>query len=604
VSFPDPLGLFSSSASSSSAGRSGFAPGQLFQALRANFGQQMQAMPQQQAQAMFPHANLGPGQPATGPAAGQTPGGLPTIHLPGGVSIAPPPLPMTGNAANAPPVPQANGGLIGTAGNVLQTVGNTVRNLLGPPAPTAGAPPPASPGTTPVPGSTPGAMPGLGSVPTHVANAAPAPQVASNGLIGTAGNALQTVTNTIRNLPGPPAPTPGAPPPTSSGTTPGLGTVPANVANPVPASQANGGLIGTAGNVLQTVISALRNLPGPPAPAPGAPPTASPGTMPANVANAAAHVVRTVATALPGAPPPIAQAANPVTAQATSAQPPTGPMQSAQAQAPLQAQAMPAQQPATSMQAVAQAPQPQAGQPQAQSTSTLAQQAAPAAVPQQAQPGRTDAALAPPGNPAADRAAIPQQAQVPVQPGVPGAPQGAALLAAVPLATAVMQAPVAQQLAGNPQAQAPGNPVAGTSALDAGGPVRAELTGTGTYTMDGPGLRRRERMKVGARQMGAWMLAMAQGRLHLVRRHNDDTPREVAKAFQWLFWVLAIVAYGCLGLVLVSFLLSFGELPSAPAMRRWTGEFALSGLLAALGAWWLGRQLTRAQRTPPDPIRR
>lgn len=542
MSFPDPLGLFSSSASSS-AGRSGFAPGQLFQALRANFGQQMQAMPQQQAQAMFPNANLGPGQPATGPAAGQTPGGLPTIHLPGGVSIAPPPLPTTG-----------------TAGNVLQTVTNTVRNLLGPPAPTAGAPPPASPGTTPVPGSTPGAMPGLGSVPTHVANAAPAPQVANNGLIGTAGNVLQTVVSTLRNLPGPPAPTPGAPPTASPGTMAVTGS--------------------------------------PSGAAPGL------GTMPANVANAAANVVRTVATALPGAPPPIAQAANPVTAQATSAQPPTGPIQSAQAQAPLQAQAMPAQQPATSMQAMAQAPQPQAGQPQAQSTSTLAQQAAPAAVPQQAQPGRTDATLAPPGNPAADRAAIPQQAQVPVQPGVPGAPQGAALLAAMPLATAVTQAPVAQQLAGNPQAQAPGNPVAGTSALDAGGPVRAELTGTGTYTMDGPGLRRRERMKVGAQQMGAWMLAMAQGRLHLVRRHDDDTPREVAKAFQWLFWVLAIVAYGCLGLVLVSFLLSFGELPSAPAMRRWTGEFALSGLLAALGAWWLGRQLTRAQRAPPDPIRR
>lgn len=478
MSFPDPLGLFSSSASSST-GRSGFAPGQLFQALRANFGQQMQTMPQQQAQAMFPNANLGPGQPAAGTAAGQTPGGLPTLHLPGGVSIAPPPLPMTGNAgsSNAAPAPQANGGLIGTASNVLQTVTNTARNLLGPPAPTPGVPPPASPGST-------------------------------------------------------------------------LGL----------------------------------------------------GTVPGNVANAAANVVRTVANALPGAPPSIAQAANPVTAQATSAQPPTGPMQSAQA--PLQAQAMPAQQPATSMQSMAQAPQPQAGQPQAQSTSTLPQQATQAAVPQQAQPGRTDAALAPPGNPAADRAAIPQQAQVPVQPGVPGAPQGAALLAAVPLATAVMQAPVAQQLAGNPQAQAPGNPVAGTSSLDAGGPARAELTGTGTYTMDGPGLRRRERMKVGARQMGAWMLAMAQGRLHLVRPYDDDTPREVARAFQWLFWVLAIVAYGCLGLVLVSFLLSFGELPSAPAMRRWTGEFALSGLLAAVGAWWLGRQLTRAQRTPPDPIRR
>jgi len=100
------------------------------------------------------------------------------------------------------------------------------------------------------------------------------------------------------------------------------------------------------------------------------------------------------------------------------------------------------------------------------------------------------------------------------------------------------------------------------------------------------------------------MLAAAQGRLHLMRPYDDDTPRQVAKVFQQMFWVLAIVAYGCLGLVLVSFLLSLGELPAAPTLRRWTGEFAWAGLLAALGAWWLGRQLMRAQRPPPDPIRR
>ncbi|NYZ62113.1 hypothetical protein, partial [Luteimonas deserti] len=176
--------------------------------------------------------------------------------------------------------------------------------------------------------------------------------------------------------------------------------------------------------------------------------------------------------------------------------------------------------------------------------------------------------------------------------------QAAALLAAVPLAATVAQAPVTQAPAGNPLAQASGNPVAGTSALDAGGPVRAELSGTGTYTAEGPGLRRRERLRVGARELGQWMLAMAQGRVLLVRPYDDDTPREIAKASQWLFWVLAIVAYGSLGLVLVSFLLSFSELPAAPTLRRWTGEFAWSGLLAALGAWWLGRKLTRGSGPP------
>ncbi|MCD9098921.1 hypothetical protein [Luteimonas fraxinea] len=494
---PDPLGLFSSSSSSSRG--PGLVPG-LFQALRSNFGQQMQTMPQQQAQSMFPGANLGAGQPAAGnAAAGQTPPGLPTLNLPGGLSIAPPPLPFSGNAGNAgstAPAPQANGGgLIGTAGNVLNSVTTSLRNILSPPGPTPGTLPPASSS----PGAAPGTAPGLGN---------------------------------------------------ASGLAQGLG-----------------------------------NLPG-------------------NVANTAANVVRTVASALPGAPTAVPQAANPVATQALSTQQPTGPMQPAPAQTLVQSQAVPAQQPATSAQAMTQAPQSQAAQTQPQSASTLSQQTSSVPVPQQAQPARTDAAFAPAGNPAADRAGVPQQAQPPVQPNVPSAPQGAALLAAVPLATTVAQAPVAQQLAGNPQAQVSGSPIAGTASLDAGGPVRAELTGAGTYTLDGPGLRRRGRMKVGAQELGQWMLAAAQGRLHLMRPYDDDTPRQVAKVFQQMFWVLAIVAYGCLGLVLVSFLLSLGELPAAPTLRRWTGEFAWAGLLAAIGAWWLGRQLMRAQRPPPDPIRR
>ncbi|MDR6993150.1 hypothetical protein [Luteimonas sp. 3794] len=315
-----------------------------------------------------------------------------------------------------------------------------------------------------------------------------------------------------------------------------------------------------------------------------------------NVANAAVNVARTVANALPGVQ-------NPIPTQMAPTQQPTVLAQSASAPAALQAPAVPAQVSATSPQSAAQAPQPAVPPTQPQTPGMLAQQAT-SPPPQQAQPARTDAMFAPAGNPAADRAAVPQQAQPPLQANTPNAPPGAALLAAAPLATTVAQAPVVQQLAGNPQAQASGNPIAGTASLDAGGPVRAELTGTGTYTLDGPGLRRRGRMKVGAQDMGQWILAAAQGRLHLVRPYDADTPREVAKAFQWLFWVLAIVAYGCLGLVLVSFLLSFGDLPAAPTLRRWTGEFAWAGLLAALGAWWLGRQLIRMQRPPPDPIRR
>ena len=211
---------------------------------------------------------------------------------------------------------------------------------------------------------------------------------------------------------------------------------------------------------------------------------------------------------------------------------------------------------------------------------------------------RADAVPAPAGNPAADRAGIPMQAPAPAQVAVPAAPQGATLLAAVPVAAAIAQAQTGQQVAGNTQIA--GNtqasaPVAG----EKGGPSRAELPMVGVYTADGPGLRRRERMKVGAQQLGEWLVAFAQGRPHLVRPH-DDTPNEITRAFQWLFWTLAIVAYGCLGLVLVSFLLSFGDIPAAPAMRRWTGEFALAGLVAAVGAWWLGRRIL-GPGAAPDP---
>ena len=38
-----------------------------------------------------------------------------------------------------------------------------------------------------------------------------------------------------------------------------------------------------------------------------------------------------------------------------------------------------------------------------------------------------------------------------------------------------------------------------------------------------------------------------------------------------------------------------------PLKVHWYG---LMYLLAFVSAWWLGRQLTRAARPPPDPIRR
>jgi len=65
-------------------------------------------------------------------------------------------------------------------------------------------------------------------------------------------------------------------------------------------------------------------------------------------------------------------------------------------------------------------------------------------------------------------------------------------------------------------------------------------------------------------------------------------------ALQWMFWVLAIVAYGCLALAMVALLAGsgYGLLENVDLGRGHYG-FAFVGLLAGAGAWWLGRRISR-----------
>lgn len=366
------------------------------------------------------------------------------------------------------------------------------------------------------------------------------------------------------------------------------------------------GLLPALGNLLGNAANAVRQLlsPGtaaPPAFQPGPPgstPVAPPQTLPTQLASAANQVVRTLTNAVPQAP----VAAPPGTTTNTAALPTAVPGQAAATQAALAQQAAVP----TSQQTLAQ----QASMPQTASappsTAPAAPQTAstPLPVPAQAlpaQPQRAETAFAPPGNPAADRSAVPQQAAPPTQPAIANAPAGTTL-AAVPAAVMAAQAPATQQVAGNTQIA--GNPQATAPAAgERGGPSRVDLVATGVYTADGPGLRRRNRLKVGPADIGQWMVALAQGRRLLMRPH-DDLPAEIARAMQWLFWTLALVAYGCLGLVLVSVLLSMGEMPAAPAMRRWSSELAFAGLAAACGAWWLARRLNAPARGSTGPVRR
>jgi hypothetical protein len=69
-----------------------------------------------------------------------------------------------------------------------------------------------------------------------------------------------------------------------------------------------------------------------------------------------------------------------------------------------------------------------------------------------------------------------------------------------------------------------------------------------------------------------------------------EVERAIANAMQWTFWLLAIVAYGCLGLAVVA-LLPAGADVLGSSGRRWTGGFALGGLVAAAVAWLVARRL-------------
>ncbi|WP_394002192.1 hypothetical protein ACF3M1_15655 [Luteimonas sp. WGS1318] len=378
-------------------------------------------------------------------------------------------------------------------------------------------------------------------------------------------------------LPGPPVVPGGGP--AAQGAAGGMPSMPATGPGAALAATPPGQLLGNAADAVRNLLAPATTPPGPGPQAGGPSAAPSPGAagLPPGLAQAVALPARVLPAAAAASTPAAMATAAPGTTPVTASTPGMQSPASLQAQATLPA----AQTPTTAA-------------PAAPTQATPL--AAPLPAGQGLQATRGEAAPLPQAQ--ADRA-VPQQAVPPTQASAPVAPSGAGLLAA-PLAAAVaLQAPAGATLAsavapaGNPQATAP---VAG----DLGGPSRAELTATGVYTADGPGLRRRHRLRVGPEAIGAWLLALRQGQLTLVRPH-DDTPREVARAMQWVFWTLALVAYGCLAVVLAAFLLGSGDSVAGPALRRWSGELALVGLVAAAGAWWFARALAGPARTRASP---
>lgn len=132
---------------------------------------------------------------------------------------------------------------------------------------------------------------------------------------------------------------------------------------------------------------------------------------------------------------------------------------------------------------------------------------------------------------------------------------------------------------------------------DRAGVQRPDVMLAGIYTADGPQRRfvRRGANVLPAR-LSRWLIALGLGGAQTA---NADADPEVvlSAAMQWLFWLLAVIAYACLGLALIA-LLPAGSDVLRSSGRAWTGGFAVAGLVAAAGAWWFARQLSA--RNPPD----
>ena len=173
----------------------------------------------------------------------------------------------------------------------------------------------------------------------------------------------------------------------------------------------------------------------------------------------------------------------------------------------------------------------------------------------------------------------------------------AAAAAAVVAGSTMASAPLAAAQAAD--VRSPGHPLA---VNDRGAPARPDAAG---YTGEGPqrrGLERSARTLPGG--LSTLLTALgAQGHTGASGRDRAAAERELRESvMQWLFWLLAIIAYGCIAFAVVG-LVPAGSLGGierlVPEGRSGIG-FVLAGLLAGAGAWWFARGLARGGRDPGD----
>ena len=150
-----------------------------------------------------------------------------------------------------------------------------------------------------------------------------------------------------------------------------------------------------------------------------------------------------------------------------------------------------------------------------------------------------------------------------------------------------------------PLAAPPPQAIADARALGITGNERAPVTRsdvvmTPVYTGTGPARR-------GGRLDGFQSALQRMRSAADAENDDDDTPARERRAdkntwfaLQWMFWILAVVAYGCLALALIAFLPAGAAVIDINRIHPWASTTVLlGGLAAAAAAWWLARRLMR-----------
>jgi hypothetical protein len=424
---------------------------------------------------------------------------------------------------------------------------------------------------------------GADSIPPGIAKQLdlPSPPSPPGSPFQAGGNQFQPGGNQAPNLPFNP---PGAPPPGTSPpgmpTPPGGNTPVASNPNPVTAQP-----VPIAGGTAQPMPVPITGGTAQPMPVPiGAPPPPPGNSGQSYVAQIPQIVQSLFGQGNAAAPAMAAAPANPATANPV---PPTA----AAAQA---AQANPAQAgaPAQGLPgAVGQAAAGTTLNPNAPNPAAAQAARAGEAVPQQAPQGRPDAVPVPQQREGSllDRLmSLLRPNATTTTPQGTLAPNAAGTTAQAATATTVAALPVAVQATQAPM-DARGNTLLAVN--DRVAIQRGDTTLTGIYTADGPYRRALRRgSNVLSTRFSSLLMALGLAGPPVTMR-GRDAEYELSVAMQWLFWLLAIVAYACLGLAVIAFLPAGSDV-FGDSGRAWTGGFAIAGLAAGAGAWWFARHLS------------